>query len=102
MKYLDVYGDNDWAGDDERKRSTTGVTKIFGGHPLDAASATNRWSRCPARRRSSTLATAGPRWIAQERLQKGKLLLKSVPTDENVADLMTQHLAAARVFRSCC
>ena len=25
LKYLDVYGDSDWAGDEERKRSTTGV-----------------------------------------------------------------------------
>ena len=38
-KCLDIYGDSDWA-DEERKRSTTGVTEIFGGHPLDAASAT--------------------------------------------------------------
>ena len=33
----------------------------------------------------------------QERLQKGKFLLKSVHTDENVADLMMKDLAAARV-----
>ena len=39
-KYLDVYGDSDCAVDEERKRSTTGVAEIFGGHPLDAASAT--------------------------------------------------------------
>ena len=39
-KYLDVYGDSDWAGDEERKRSTTGVAEIFGGHLLDAVSAT--------------------------------------------------------------
>ena len=39
-EYLDVYGDSDWAGNEERKRSTTGVTEIFGGHPLDAAPAT--------------------------------------------------------------
>ena len=30
----------DWAGDEERKRSTTGVAEIFRGHPLDAASGT--------------------------------------------------------------
>ena len=34
---------------------------------------------------------------AQERLQKGEFLLKAVPTNDNVADLMTKHLAAARV-----
>ena len=28
-KYLDVYGDSDWAGDDERERSTTGVTDLW-------------------------------------------------------------------------
>ena len=33
----------------------------------------------------------------QERLQKGVFLLKAVPTDENVTDLVTKHLAAARV-----
>ena len=33
----------------------------------------------------------------QERLQKGEFLLKAVPTNDNVADLMTKHLAAARV-----
>ena len=33
-KYLEVHGD------EEVKRSITGVTVIFGGHPLDAASAT--------------------------------------------------------------
>ena len=38
-KYLDVYGDSDWAGDEERKRSTTGVAEIFGGHLVDAVSA---------------------------------------------------------------
>ena len=32
----------------------------------------------------------------QERLQKGEFLLKAVSTDENVADLMAKHLAAAR------
>ena len=40
-KNLDVCGDSDWAGDEEWKRSATGVTKLFGGHPLDAASATH-------------------------------------------------------------
>ena len=39
-KYLDVYGDSDWAGDEERKRSTTGVAEVFGGHLLDAVSVT--------------------------------------------------------------
>ena len=29
--------------------------------------------------------------------REGEFLLKSVPTDDNVADLMTKHLAAARV-----
>ena len=38
--YLDVYGDSDWAGDEERKRSTTSVAEIFGGHLLDAVSVT--------------------------------------------------------------
>ena len=33
----------------------------------------------------------------QERLQKGEFLLKAVHTVENVADLMTNHLAAAWV-----
>ena len=33
----------------------------------------------------------------QERLQKWEFLLKAVPTNDNVADLMTKHLAAARV-----
>ena len=33
----------------------------------------------------------------QERLQQGEFLLKAVPTDDNVADLITKHLAAARV-----
>ena len=28
-KNLDVYGDSDWAGDDERERSTTGVTDLW-------------------------------------------------------------------------
>ena len=37
---LDVYGASEWAGDEERKRSTIGVAEIFGGHALDAASAT--------------------------------------------------------------
>ena len=37
--YLDVYGDSDWAGDEERKRSTTGVAESFGDHLLDAVSA---------------------------------------------------------------
>ena len=35
--------------------------------------------------------------MSQERLQKGEFLLKAVPTNNNVADLMTKHLAAARV-----
>ena len=39
-KYLDVYGDSDWAGDEERKRSNTGVAEVFGRHLLDAVSAT--------------------------------------------------------------
>ena len=33
----------------------------------------------------------------QERLQKGEFLLKAVPPNDNEADLMTKHLAAARV-----
>ena len=41
-KYLDVYGDIDWTGDEVRKRSTTGVTEIFDGQPFDAASTTAR------------------------------------------------------------
>ena len=32
-KYLDAYGDSDWAGDEEGKRSTTGLKQIFGRHP---------------------------------------------------------------------
>ena len=28
-KYLDVYGDSNWTGDEERKRSTTAVAEIF-------------------------------------------------------------------------
>ena len=40
-KYL--YGDGDWAGDEERKRSTTGVTEIIGGHPLDAIAGRAVW-----------------------------------------------------------
>ena len=39
-KYLDVYGDSDWAGDEERKRSTTGVAEIFASHLLDTVSVT--------------------------------------------------------------
>ena len=39
-KYLDVYGDSDWAGDEDRKRSTTRVAEIFGDHLLDAVSVT--------------------------------------------------------------
>ena len=39
-KYPDVYGDSDWAGDQERKRSTTGAAEIFEGHMLDAVSVT--------------------------------------------------------------
>ena len=39
-RLVDVYGDSDCAVNEERKRSTTGVAEIFGGHPLDAASAT--------------------------------------------------------------
>ena len=34
---------------------------------------------------------------AQERLQKGEFMLKAIPTENNVADLMTKHLAAARI-----
>ena len=34
---------------------------------------------------------------AQERLQKGEFLLKPIPTENNVADLMTKHLAAVRI-----
>ena len=33
----------------------------------------------------------------RERLQEGEFLLKAVPTDDNMAGLMTKHLAAARV-----
>ena len=33
----------------------------------------------------------------QEKLQEGAFLLKAVPTETNVADLMTKHLAAERV-----
>ena len=33
----------------------------------------------------------------QERLQKGEFPLKAVFTDENVTDLVTKHLAVARV-----
>ena len=40
LVYLDVYGDSDWAGDEERKRSTTEVTEIFGCHLFDDGSAT--------------------------------------------------------------
>ena len=143
-KCLDVYGDSDWAGDEERKRSTTGVKEIFGGHPLDAASATqslvplssaeaefcacNRGTagglqtchfldrgglrgdsvsverqQCLAAGSSAGQTQAGSRHLeirhlwTPERLQKGEFLLKAVPTDDNVADLMTKHLAAARV-----
>ena len=32
-----------------------------------------------------------------ERLRKGEFLLRSARTDENVADLMAKHLAAARI-----
>ena len=40
LVHLDVFGDNDWAGDEERKRSTTEVTEIFGCHLFDDESAT--------------------------------------------------------------
>ena len=139
-KYLDVYGDSDWAGDEERKRSTTGVAEIFGGHLLDSVSVTqslvalssaeaefyacNRgtagglqtchflteagykvvprvWSDCRGivrRTGSGRLRHLEIRHMwTQERLQKGEFLLKAVPTNDNVADLMTKHLAAARV-----
>ena len=37
-KYLDVHDDSDWAGDAERMRSTTGVSRrTSGGHPPHAA-----------------------------------------------------------------
>ena len=142
-KYLDVYGDSDWTGDEERKRSTTGVVEIFVGHLLDAVSVTqslvalssaeaefyacNRgtagglqtshflteagykviprvWSDSSACREIVRRTGSGRlrhleirhKWT-QERLQKGEFLLKAVPTNDNVADLMTKHLAAARV-----
>ena len=141
-KFLDVYGDSDWAGDEERKRSTTVVAEIFGGHLLDAVSVTqslvapssaeakfyacNRGTVCGLQT-CHFLTEAGhkvvPRvWsdssacrgivrrtgsgrlrhleirhmLTQERLQKGEFLLKAVPTNDNVADLLTKHLAAAR------
>ena len=142
-KYLDVYGDSDWAGDEKRKRSTTRETEIFGGHLLDAVSATqslvalssaeaefyacNRgtagglqtchslteagyevsprvWSESSAcrgivrRTGSGSLRHLEIRHMwTHERLQKGEFLLKAVPTNDNVADLMTKHLAPARV-----
>ena len=62
-KYLDVYGG--WAGDEERKCSTTGVTEIFGGHLLDAASASQIAGR--AVQRGGGVLRLQPRdrgWIA--------------------------------------
>ena len=62
-KYLDVHRDSDWAGDwagDEERKRSTGVSSsevIL----LTLRQRRNRWSRCPAWRLSSTLATAGPR-----------------------------------------
>ena len=54
-----VYGDGDWAGNEDRKRSTTGVAEIFGGHPLDAASATQSLvALSSAEAESYTCATA--------------------------------------------
>ena len=142
-KYLDVYGDSDWAGDEERKRSTTGVAEVFGSHLLDAVSVTQSLvalSSAEAEFYACNRGTAGglqtchflseagyrviPRvWCdssacrgivrrtgtgklrhleirymwAQERLQKGEFLLKAIPTENNVADLMTKHLAAVRI-----
>ena len=142
-KYLDVHGDSDWAGDEERKRSTTGVAEIFGGHLLDAVSVTQSLvalSGAEAEFYSCNRGTAGglqtchflteavykvvPRvWSdssacrgivrrtgsgrlrhleirhmwTQERLQKVEFLLKAVPMNDNVADLVTKQLAAARI-----
>ena len=142
-KYLDVYGDSDWAGDEERKRSTAGLAEVFGSHQLDAVSVTQSLvalSSAEAEFYACNCGTSGglqtchllsdtgyrviPRvWCdssacrgivrragtgklrhleirhmwAQERLQKGEFLLKAIPTENNVADLMTKHLAAVRI-----
>ena len=141
-KSLDVYGDSDSAGDEERKRSTTGVAEILGGHLLDAVSVTqslvalssaeaefyacNRGTAgglhtchflteagykvvpcgataVPAVGLSAEQAQAGSgTWRSdtcghRSGCRKGSSPLKAVPTNDNVADLMTKHLAAARV-----
>ena len=60
-KYLDVYGDSDWAGDEEWKRSTLELQRSSEVIRSTMRRRRNRWSRCSARRRSSMLPTAGPR-----------------------------------------
>ena len=57
-KYLDEYGDSDWAGDEEWKTLDHWSCNDFRSSSRKTLRwRRNRWSRCPARRRSSTLAT---------------------------------------------
>ena len=39
-KYLDVYCDSDWQGDEKTRRSTSAVIEMFGIHPIDTVSVT--------------------------------------------------------------
>ena len=104
-KYLDAFSDSDWAGDEGRKRSTTGVAEIFGGPPLDATAGTlvdcrraTSWPDSSAYRgivRRQGTGRLRHMWT-QEPVQQGEFMLKSVGTGENVAAIMTKHLAEAR------
>ena len=55
-KYLDVHGDSDWAGDENAR-----PPELPRSSEATLCRSRNRWSRYPARRRSSTPATAAPR-----------------------------------------
>ena len=132
---LGVYGDSDWAGGEERKRSTAGVATTFGGHPIDTASATQWLGRAVQRGggalrlqlqdrtanvplpdrgglRGDSASVERQQCLPRDRLQarhrqaqtlgrdgcrEESFLVKSVRTDENVVNLMTKHLAAARI-----
>ena len=134
-KYLDVFSDICWASDEERKRSTTGVAEMFGGHPPrsvgDAITGRAVWrgggvlrlqprdrgwtgnvpladrgvlrgegaTAVPAARSSAGQAQAGSDTWRSDTCghRKGESLLECASTNENVVDLMTKHLALARV-----
>ena len=56
-KDLDLYADSDYAGDREPHKNTTSVV-VFRGTVSSTAAGRRRWSRCPARRRSSTRSSS--------------------------------------------